>query len=975
MKLTPMTPTFLIDLFKITGLPCVARAGTPLWLHGSNVAWLVSVGKVDVFLTKSHEDQPNSALYPLFRVEAGQLLFGLGDQVTEEGWGMVAIGVPDTRLLRLDRTQLQTLTSQKPEASSQLAELLDGWVELLVSPLSEASPESLILLEANVECHAELGDVFIARQHTLWLAPIVGEFSFRARTAIHQDAGFFPLPKLSWLNAGCDGSLRAVSCEEFLCLDENWSGLDAFHDALLSDLIAQAEATEEQEQQRLVRKTTNEQQNIRNAMLQLSAILDKDVAPPVSETSNSSPLLSACQLVGNASGIVFIASLLAAGEDDSKRDLLREITDASRVRHRTVALKGEWWKKDNGNLLAYLEEDNKPVALLQTSTGYCLSDPITGNAQAVTVDIAESLKPFAFVFYRSFGASLITLKEMLKFGSYGMTRDFLMIVSMGIAIGLLGMVTPMATGMLFDTVIPSADRSQLAQLTLALLAGAFATAMFEVTRGFALLRAEGKMDSAIQSAVWDRLLLLPAPFFRDYTSGDLAMRAMGINAIRQALSGNALHALFSLVFSVFNLFLLFYYNVKLALVGVALVLVAILFTIALNYLRLGHERKLAEAHGRLSGLVFQYLGSVTKLRTTGAESRAFFNWAKLFAQQREHEFKAGMVNNAQMVFNSVFSTIVTMTIFFCIFFFLKEDKSFSTGTFMAFNAALGGFMGAMMGAIAVGTSLLNLVPIYERAKPILHTPPEVNDSKANPGQLNGEIEINHLSFSYKLDGPQILSNISLHIKPGEFVALVGSSGSGKSTLLRLLLGFETSTSGSIYYNQQDIANMDLGALRRQLGVVLQNGQLMSGDIFTNIVGAAAKLTLDDAWEAATQAGIADDIRDMPMGMHTVVSDGGGTLSGGQRQRLLIARAIVNRPRILFFDEATSALDNRTQEMVSTSLENLCATRVIIAHRLSTIINADRIFVLDGGKLAQTGTYEELIKVDGLFAELAKRQIV
>lgn len=970
-----MTPISLIDFFKITGLPCVARAGTPLWLHGNNVAWLVDVGKVDVFLTKSHGDHPNSALYPLFRVEAGQLLFGLGDRMTDEGWGMVAIGGPDSCLLQLDRTQLQTLRSKNPGASSQLAELLDVWVELLASPLSEVSPENLILLEANVEYPAKLGDVFIARQHTLWLAPTVGEFSFRASSPINSDIGFFPLPKLSWLDADSDGSLRAVSCEEFLRLDKNWSGLDVFHDTLLSALIAQAEATEEQEQQRLMRKTVNEQQNISNAILQLSAILDKDIVPPVSDISSDNPLLAACQLVGRASGIAFTGPLLVASDDDSKRDLLREIIDASRVRHRAVVLKGQWWNKDNGNLLAYLEDNNKPVALLLTSTGYSLSDPLTGNTQAVTAEVAASLKPFAFTFYRSFGASLITLKEMLKFGSFGMTRDFLMIVGMGIVIGLLGMVTPMATGMLFDTIIPGADKSQLAQLTLALLAAAFATGMFEITRGFALLRAEGKMDSAIQSAVWDRLLLLPAPFFRDYTAGDLAMRAMGINTIRQALSGNVLHALFSLVFSVFNLFLLFSYNATLAVVGIGLVLVAMLITIALNALRLSHARKLAEVQGRLSGLVFQYLGSVTKLRTTGSESRAFFNWATLFAQLRNHEFKAGMVGNAQAVFNSVFSTIASMTIFFCVFFFLKEDKSFSTGTFMAFNAALGGFMGAMMGAISVSTSLLNLVPIYERAKSILHTPPEINDSKVHPGKLNGEIEINNLSFSYKLDGPQILSDISLQIKPGEFVALVGSSGSGKSTLLRLLLGFETATSGSIYYSQQDIANIDLGALRRQLGVVLQNGQLMSGDIFSNIVGAAAKLTLDDAWEAATQAGIADDILDMPMGMHTVVSDGGGTLSGGQRQRLLIARAIVNRPRILFFDEATSALDNRTQQMVSTSLENLCATRIIIAHRLSTIINADRIFVLDGGKLVQTGTYEELINVNGLFAELAKRQIV
>jgi ABC-type bacteriocin/lantibiotic exporter with double-glycine peptidase domain len=281
----------------------------------------------------------------------------------------------------------------------------------------------------------------------------------------------------------------------------------------------------------------------------------------------------------------------------------------------------------------------------------------------------------------------------------------------------------------------------------------------------------------------------------------------------------------------------------------------------------------------------------------------------------------------------------------------------------------------MLSATSVFTSLLGIVPIYERAKPILHSPIEVGAARAAPGRLTGQIELSQVSFSYTPDGPRVLDDISLLIQPGEFVALVGSSGSGKSTLLRLLLGFEIASSGAIYYDDQDMAGIDLGAVRRQFGVVLQNGQLLSGDIFTNIIGSATALTLDDAWEAATQAGIADDIREMPMGMHTVVNDGGGTLSGGQRQRLLIARAIVNHPRILYFDEATSALDNRAQEMVSTSLDNLRATRVVIAHRLSTIANADRIFVMDGGRLVESGTYAALLEKDGMFAALAKRQIV
>lgn len=983
MKPNPMSHSSPSELFETAGTPCEARTGAPLWLHGSDVVWQVSDGRVDVFLARIRDGHPDSALRPLFRVEAGQILCGLPEMAASRGWQLVATGVPGNRLLRLDRAHLQALAQQDPHTAGQTAELLDNWLERLASPLAELPPDSVTLLDLNDQDDSDSdyavadGEVLLAQQQTVWVSPSAGEFRFlgRADSPIRPGGGFFPLPCLSWLDTVEAGSLQVLGSTAFLRRAENWAGLDAFHDTLLAALIAQAGRADEQEQQRLARKAANEAQNIRNAVLRLSAILDQDGTPPAAEESDSFPLLAACRMVGRASGIVFSAPPLGGRMDNPKRDVLGEIVDASRVRRRLVVLKGEWWNKDSGNLLGFLDDGKTPVALLTTATGYIVHDPELSTARPVTAEIAASLQSFAFVFYRSFGGTLVNLLEMVKFGSRGNLRDAAMVGVMGVAVGLLGMVTPMATGMLFDTVIPSAERSQLVQLTLALLAGAFATAMFEVSRGFAMLRAEGKMDSAIQSAVWDRLLRLPVPFFRDYSAGDLAMRANGINTIRQVLSGKVLHTLLSAVFAVFNLFLLFYYSLKLALLGIALVAVATLFTAVGGYLRLRHARNLSEIEGHISGLVFQLLGSVAKLRTTGAESRAFFNWAMLFARQQEHQFRAAMVSNVMAVFNAVYPTVASISIFLVIAFFLSEDKTLTTGTFLAFNAAFGAFLGAMLGATAVLSSVLDIIPIYERAKPILQTPPEITDSKAHPGQLSGEIEISHLSFSYAPGSPQILKDISLQIQPGDFVALVGSSGSGKSTLLRLLLGFEMPGSGSIYYDHQDMSGVDLGALRRQLGVVLQNGQLMSGDIFTNIIGSAAKLTIDDAWEAATQAGIAEDIRDMPMGMHTVVSDGGGTLSGGQRQRLLIARAIVNRPRILFFDEATSALDNRAQEMVSRSLENLRATRIIIAHRLSTIINADRIFVLDGGELVQAGTYEELVNVTGLFADLAKRQIV
>jgi ATP-binding cassette subfamily C protein len=297
----------------------------------------------------------------------------------------------------------------------------------------------------------------------------------------------------------------------------------------------------------------------------------------------------------------------------------------------------------------------------------------------------------------------------------------------------------------------------------------------------------------------------------------------------------------------------------------------------------------------------------------------------------------------------------------------------TTGDFIAFNAAFGLFLTAMQALGDASLSLLRVVPIYERLMPVLETKPEVDRSKAPPGKLTGAIELSHVHFRYDPDGPFIVKDVSLKIKAGEFVAFVGSSGCGKSTLMRLMLGFEQSSSGSIYYDGQDLPSLDVRLVRQQMGVVMQQSRVMPTEIFRNIVGVASR-TIEDAWEAAEKAGFAEDIRNMPMGMHTYVSEGGGTLSGGQRQRLMISRAIVNKPKIIFLDEATSALDNRTQAIVTESMDRMSATRIVIAHRLSTIIKADRICYLHGGQIVESGTYQELMDKNGPFAELARRQM-
>jgi ABC-type bacteriocin/lantibiotic exporter with double-glycine peptidase domain len=298
----------------------------------------------------------------------------------------------------------------------------------------------------------------------------------------------------------------------------------------------------------------------------------------------------------------------------------------------------------------------------------------------------------------------------------------------------------------------------------------------------------------------------------------------------------------------------------------------------------------------------------------------------------------------------------------------------TTGDFMSFNAAWATLGAAIVQLVTAVGAIGQAAPLYNRAKPILEAVPEVDTQKNDPGDLMGRIEVCHVFFRYTADGPMILKDVSIRIEPGEFVAFVGPSGSGKSTLLRMLLGFERPTSGAVYYDDQDLTEMDLACVRRNMGVVMQGANLMPGSIFNNIVGTRP-LSIDDAWVAARMAGLEDDIKQMPMGMHTMVMEGGTTLSGGQRQRLMIARAIVSRPRILIFDEATAALDNRTQAIVNESLRKLNSTRVVVAHRLSTIQDADRIYVVDRGEIVETGNHQELIASNGLFAKMARRQML
>ncbi len=495
---------------------------------------------------------------------------------------------------------------------------------------------------------------------------------------------------------------------------------------------------------------------------------------------------------------------------------------------------------------------------------------------------------------------------------------------------------------------------------------------FELTRAIAMQRiSSGRIGNAVQMALVHRLLFLPAIFFRRYTAADLSNRLLGVGMIFRLFNGSTQAAVLGWFFGLSSLICLLFIDTTLACAALLLVVLEVTLIVGLSRLRLKLEQQKYLLQGKLASRIFQLLNGIAKLRASGAEKRAFTLWAKDFTRQKALDYQARQLSNTIAVIESSYPVVASMLLFAVTALFLPK---LSTGDFVFFNTAFAQFLASTSAMFTALALLIPVIPLYQRAKPILEAVPELSETRKTPGTLTGAIEISHVTFRYTPDGPIVLNDLSIRIKPGQFIAFVGPSGSGKSTIYRLLLGFEQPEYGAIYYDGQDLSGLDIGAVRQQLGVVLQNGKLMPGDIFTNIVGSAP-LTLDDAWKAAQMAGLADDIKAMPMGMHTMIAEGASTFSGGQKQRLMIARAIVNKPSILLFDEATSALDNRTQAMISEGIEKLNATRIVIAHRLSTIVKADQIFVIDAGQVVESGNYEELMAMDGVFALLAKRQIL
>ncbi|WP_223280306.1 NHLP bacteriocin export ABC transporter permease/ATPase subunit [Nostoc sp. PA-18-2419] len=932
--------------------------------------WIVQSGTLAVFAAIKNGTVEEHRRY-LFHVSAGEALFGaaLSSEVVSQ-WGFVAVAIEPTQLSQMSTADLVKTISA---AESQARELLEGWVNHLGQFLS--SQQRVLAMPLNLaeaferDFSLSTSEALLWQQTLVWVKLQQGSTRWMGveELTLNCASPVFPLASGMWLEAENAVIGQTLLTADIKNYEEISIGLVCLHTYLFDyfSLLANKEA--EAEFRQFQQREQFNQQVIENALSDLATVLQPQ--PEVTFFEQGPPLLVALGAVGRALGI----EIRPPADDFSAiKDPVAAIARASQIRVRRITLAGDWWRQDQGPMLTYTELEQRPVALLPTDNrDYVIFDPVARTRTPVNESIAKTLTSVAYILYRPLPQVALNAIDLLRFGIKGYEKDIANIFAVGILGTILGMVAPQATAILINNAIPESDRAMLWQIGLVLFAVAFAQFAFQIAQSIITLRIESATDSVLQPAIWDRLLRLSPGFFRQYTSGDLVNRVMAVREIHQKLSGATQRTLLSGVFALFNLVLMFIYSWQLAFVGVGLAIFAAIFTVISSFLLVKKSQKQLELDGAIQGLSVQLINGVAKLRVAMAEERAFAAWAKKYSQQIRLKASSQQIKDGVSIFNEALPLVNSILLFG--FAMLLMQTRLSLGIFVAFNYASAIFIKGVIDLSNSTSEIWSIVPIWERAKPIWRSQPEYDSTKVNPGQLRGQITLERVSFRYSENGSLILNDVTIHAEPGEFIAIVGASGSGKSTILRLLLGFETPLTGSIYYDGKNLAEMELQAVRRQLGVVLQNGKIGTGSIFDNIT-AGALVSVEEAWSAAQMAGLADDIKQMPMGMHTIIAEGGNNLSGGQRQRLLIARSLVSKPKIILMDEATSALDNRTQAIVTESLAQLNATRVVIAHRLSTIRYADRIYVIDAGHVVQVGKFSELIAQEGLFARLIARQL-
>lgn len=966
-----------IALRSNTSVPC--EGNSPVALDDSDCFWLVEDGTVDLFLVETKEGIEQAAPQHLLRVESRSLLPNVvADKQdrdrSETTIRLIAKGKPGTRLTRIPLSDLGKIHSR------ELAEQIDAWLTALTQALSRfviRSPRPNALIEPSAKVTLSTGNVSVSRR-VVWVSGSTqgtGLFMDMVDPAdIVKGAAetAIPLTRASWISIFEEVTISGFSTEALAKDGSLLTALASFHRIALH-------------MERLNRRLAV----VDDANLERDRIMSRRVAENVARTRlfniyapqrttemqvTDTALASALRIIGRRLDIEF--KIPQRSESFEEPVTLIDILDVSSVRARRVRLDSDkkWWRSDSAVLLAYRATDNQPIVLIPGIHGrYKQIDPVTKKRLIISKARARELKEEAWMFYEPLPAGSVTSSELLRFALRRAGNDVSRLVLSGIVGGLIKLVPALMLGLVANHIVAGGNtKGPLFVVAVLLAVIGLLSVLVNLLQNTAMMRFESRSASRLEAAFWDRLMRLPSDILHRQPSGDLAMSGMAFQNLRDGLQRVVANCVLSLIFLLPIFGVVFFYDVVLGSVVLIFSVIALSIMVFWGMCQISPYSRMIGAIRRVTGLLFEVIEGISKLRVENAEGSAFAMWAQDYREQKRAELKLGKYERHARALGAALPFLAAGVLVFVVGTFgdgdfLVGDFLIVYAVFIVFQHAIARF-GESFGMIA------SMLPALNQMRSLLAADPYTKTLGDPVESLQGEVLFDRISFRYTPDGPLVLTDVTIHARPGEFVAIAGESGAGKSTLFRLAIALDRPTNGAVYYDGRDLRHLNLKQLRRKMGVVPQSVRLHPQDIWDNIVVHHEDPSTEQVWEAARSASIEQEIRSMPMGMMTMVGASGSVLSGGESQRISIARSLLGNPRILLFDEATNWLDNDKQAQVMQNLALLTSTRIVIAHRLSTLKQADRIYVMQAGKVVESGTFDELIEVQGVFKDLVKRQI-
>jgi len=960
------------------------EATTRFELNEESTIWLIEKEMGDLFFY----DPQDPHFLPIFiqHCEEGSIIIGASTSADPK-YRLFFLSPRRTTLRKISFSALYAEIVKTPALKDTIIKIIERYLHQLFLhfPTREAQIQKILDYGKSIDLASEeIGAprrsyIPEEKEHLAWIELLKGSCDFQGEVSssyIKETGVYYPMTQTHWLKSQEESTLRAFTTSEALGKKEFWKGINILYHEMFKKILMHKNETLERTLLLLQKRHSLEEDLVEQTLLNLGSVLNDEITIPHLHRGDS--LFQACDLIGQKIGLKFNSIPTIGKSVDAK---VNELCSNSNIHFRRVALKKEWWKEAVEPLLGFLGPELKPVALFPYQEGkYELFDPVEKKKKHLSESLAEQLNENAYVFYKGFPEGSLTFFQVAKRAFRGSLKPAIWLLFLAAVIGSLNLFLPFATTQLFDVILFGTNISLFKQFLAGLILVSISTTIFTLCKNYAVLRINGLSKSGMQEALWLRVLDLPVSFFRKFNSGDLATRIMAFEKIRMEATSNFINLCVSAIFCFYYLLMLFVYDSLFAFVGlIGLFVAALIFVVCINV-----EIRLTERSfnlgTKLQGIVVQIIGGIAKIRTAGAEGRFFNLWGDVFTQKKKIDLKLQLVTAIERLVYRILPLVMSTLLFWiAIVSFQKNpkialsvDPSQSMGTFVGFYTAYALLIAATLDVFQMAFSIWSVLPYWKSAKLITQEEKEVSENKSQSILLKGAVSLEHLSFSYTEGGPLALDNISIHANPGEMIAIVGPSGCGKSTIVRFLLGFEKAQQGKVSYDENDISECDVRMIRKQIGTVLQNESMIAGSIYDIIAGTRI-LSPEAVVKAIRLAGLEEDFKRFPMGLNTVMSMGGNTISGGQRQRLFLARALASSPKILILDEATSALDNTAQSIIEHNLENLDITRIVIAHRLITTRNADRIYVMNEGKIIQVGTYDELSKRPGLFSEMLKRQ--